>query len=246
MKLRLAAALLLLGPLLQAQELRTARILLVTGHDGPWHDWKATAPVVKELLEQDGRIRVDVLEKPHELGTADLSGYRAVVLHFSAGVLKDPAWKDPGEDAQRGLKGFVERGGGLGVLHFACFAFRDWPGYADLAGRVWDRRRGHDPRGPFKVEIADPDHEVTRGLDAFMADDELYTCLSGERPVRTLAHARSVVNGETHPMAFVFDAGKGRVFHSPLGHDVKAFRMPGTSALLRRGVAWAAGLPPLR
>ena len=45
-------------------------------------------------------------------------------------------------------------------------------------------------------------------------------------------------------MAFVLNVGQGRVFHSPLGHDVKAFG-PATLELFRRGVAWAAGLPPV-
>lgn len=42
-------------------------------------------------------------------------------------------------------------------------------------------------------------------------------------------------------MAFVLDYGKGRVFHTPLGHDARAIRIPGTAELIRRGTAWAAG-----
>ena len=42
-------------------------------------------------------------------------------------------------------------------------------------------------------------------------------------------------------MAFVLDYGKGRVFHTTLGHDVKALTTPGTSELIRRGAVWAAG-----
>ena len=39
-----------------------------------------------------------------------------------------------------------------------------------------------------------------------------------------LATAHSKVTGKDHPMAFVFEYGKGRVFHTPLGHDVRAHR----------------------
>jgi type 1 glutamine amidotransferase len=45
-------------------------------------------------------------------------------------------------------------------------------------------------------------------------------------------------------MAFVFTYGRGRVFHSVLGHDVKALENPPVAELYRRGTAWAAGLEP--
>ena len=43
---------------------------------------------------------------------------------------------------------------------------------------------------------------------------------------------------------FVLQCGAGRVFHSPLGHDVRALAVPAVGALFRRGCAWAAGLDP--
>ena len=50
-----------------------------------------------------------------------------------------------------------------------------------------------------------------------------------------------IITGVDHPMAFVFNYGRGRVFHTPLGHDLKAITMPDESRLIRRGAAWAAG-----
>ncbi|MBN1420054.1 MAG: ThuA domain-containing protein [Planctomycetes bacterium] len=218
---------------------RTTRVLLVTGVDYPGHPWRLTAPVVKEIIEEDPRLAVDVTEDPHALGTRDLSGYRAIVLHFMDWEV--PA---PGETARARLKAFVEGGGGLVLVHFACGAFQDWPEFRNLAGRAWDPKlRGHDPRGPFRVDIADDDHPITEGLASFETDDELYTCLAGDRPIRVLAKATSKVDGKDYPMAFVFDYGEGRVFHSPLGHDVKAFQAAGVHDLFRRGTAWAAKLP---
>ena len=54
--------------------------------------------------------------------------------------------------------------------------------------------------------------------------------------------ARVQVDGKVYPMAFVLNYGKGQVFHSALGHDVKAVTNPDAAELLRRGCAWAAGL----
>jgi len=72
----------------------------------------------------------------------------------------------------------------------------------------------------------------------------LYTCLTGDRPVDMLATSRSKVDGKDYPMAFVFNYGRGRVFHSALGHDIKAIRNQGAAELFRRGCAWAAGMSP--
>jgi type 1 glutamine amidotransferase len=79
-------------------------------------------------------------------------------------------------------------------------------------------------------------------MEPFETDDELYTCIAGERPIELLATARSKVDGKDYPMAFAFDYGKGRVFHCALGHDVKAVENPGAAELFRRGCAWSAGL----
>ena len=141
---------------------------------------------------------------------------------------------------------FVKQGKGLVLLHFACGAFPDWPEFQQLAGKVWDGVTTHDPRGKFTVKIVDANHPVTRGMKDFEADDELYFCLTGQREVNVLAVARSKVKGTDQPMAFAFSYGKGRVFHTPLGHDARAFEMPGVAELIRRGTAWAAGRPQLQ
>jgi len=134
---------------------------------------------------------------------------------------------------------------GLTLVHFACGAFQDWPEFERLAGRVWDPKlRGRDPYGPFEVVIRDPEHPATKGLQPFTTVDELYTCLTGKTPIHVVASARSVVDGKDCPMAFVLQAGRGRVFHSVLGHDAQALRNPGVGLLMRRGCAWTCGLLP--
>jgi type 1 glutamine amidotransferase len=211
------------------------RVLVVTGVDYSGHLWKETTPVVVAILKADARVDVTVTEKPDDLASEKIFDYDVLVMHFKN---YDPLPR--AETAKANLVKFVQGGKGLVLLHFACGAFEDWPEFAALAGRVWDRKTGHDPRGPFTVKIVDAKHPITRGLKDFEADDELYTCLIGERPIEVLATARSKVTKKDHPMAFVLRYGKGRVFHTPLGHDVKAFKMPGVAELIRRGTAWAA------
>ena len=129
------------------------------------------------------------------------------------------------------------------LIHFACGAWQDWPEFREVVARAWDPKlRAHDPRGKFQVQPTEIAHPITAGLKPFEADDELYTCLAGERPVQILATARSKVDGREYPMALVYQYGQGRVYQCLLGHDAKALRQPGVDELLRRGCVWAAGL----
>ena len=223
----------------RAEDTGKIRVLIVTGNDYPGHVWKETTPAVRQILEQDLRMVVRVIEDPEFLASPALDQYDVVVLNYMN-------WEspDPSRARAKACSGFVQDGKGLVLLHFSCGAWGGWPEFQNLAGRVWDKVNTHDPRGPFRVDVVNQDHPVTRGMDSFDADDELYTCLAGQRPITVLATARSKVTGKDHPMAFAFEYGKGRVFHTLLGHDVKAFTLPGPAELIRRGCAWAAGQDP--
>jgi type 1 glutamine amidotransferase len=217
----------------------TCRVLVVTGEDYKGHKWKKTTPALEALLEEDPRIAVEVLEDLTKLATTKLDDYQAVVMHF-----KNYNPKVPGRAGYDSLSKYVESGGGLVLVHFACGAFQEFRGdFEKLAGRAWNPKlRGHDPRGPFRVEMTLVDHEITRGLKPFETTDELYTCLDGKTEITVLAESTSKVDGKQYPMAFVLSYGKGRVFHSVLGHDVKAFEPEGVGQLYRRGTLWAAGM----
>jgi type 1 glutamine amidotransferase len=221
-------------------EVRPVRVLVVTGVDYQGHHWKLTAPAVRDVLQAEGGMEARVIDDHEFLASDVIFDYDVILLHFKN---YDPTKR--AEQVQANLTKFVRQGGGLVLYHFACGAFEQWPEFEQLAGRVWDKKkRGHDPRGPFTVNIADKDHPITRGLEDFETDDELYTCLGGERPIHVVATATSKVDGQVYPMAFVLDYGDGRVFHTVLGHDVRAVTLPGPAELLRRGCLWAAGREP--
>jgi type 1 glutamine amidotransferase len=220
-----------------------ARVLLVTGVDYPGHLWRQTSPVLAEAIRKDRRLEVFTVEDPHFLDSAALARYDVVVLHFEN-------WQQPGPgtSARANLQQFVEGGKGLVLLHFACGAWHDeWPEFVNLAGRVWAGLKGaqHDPFGPFRVEIVEPDDPLVRGMADFETQDELYTCLVGDVPIKVLAQAKSKVDGKYHPMAFTTRCGQGRSFQCPLGHNAAALSVPEVQELFRRACAWAAGLPPV-
>lgn len=219
------------------------RVLLITGEDYPGHKWQETAPVLFEELAKDKRLAVDLIEDLSLLRTTKLSDYASVVMHFKN---YDP--QVPGRAGYDNLATYVKQGGGLVLVHFACGAFQEFKDeFVNVGGRVWNpKMRGHDPFGEFTVSITKPDHPCMVGLEDFQTTDELYTCLDGETPITVLAGAMSKVDKKTYPMVFVLSHGKGRVFHSPLGHDPAALNNPPVAELFRRGTAWAAGLTPVR
>ena len=230
------------APTAPPAEAKRPNVLLVTGQDGPWHDWRKTSPVLAGLLEQDPRLHVRVVQDPAFLADPSIQQYEALVLHFVN-------WKvpSPGQAARENLQKFLAGGKGVMLVHFACGAWQDWPQFRDLVARVWDPKlRPHDPRGPFQVTITASRNPIVAGLQPFAVNDELYTCLVGDRPIEVLAEARSKVDGKNYPMAFTYASGKGRVFQCLLGHDVKAMQMPGVGEIYRRGCAWAAGLTPAK
>jgi type 1 glutamine amidotransferase len=211
----------------------------VTGEDHPAHHWKETAPVLRTLLEKDGRCIVRIVEDPNVLGTDLVFDHDVILLHFRN---EKPLVHE--QQARANLTRLVSEGRGLVLVHFACGAFGDWPGFGEIAGMVWDGKNTHDPRGPFVVHPTNSSHPITRGTHDFDTVDELYIGLAQRCPVELLASARSKVTGRDHPMAFTHTAGKARVFHTPLGHDVQALQAPGTAELIRRGCLWAAGREP--
>lgn len=216
-------------------------VVILTGIDYPGHKWRQTAPVLADLLLQDPRLDVEVVEDPSFVGSPKLHGYKVCVLHMMNWQVPDPP-----AAALENLRKFVADGGGLVLVHFACGAFQQWPEFVKIAGRVWDPKlRGHDPYGKFRVDMTDAKHAITAGLKPFETTDELYTCLDGKTPITVLAQATSKVDKKDYPIAFVLPYGKGRVFHCPLGHNVQAFEAPSVGELFRRGSAWAAGLPPV-
>ena len=112
---------------------------------------------------------------------------------------------------------------------------------------------GHEQE--FRITIRDASHPVMRGMPAqwMHAKDELYDRLRGPAEnINILATAFSDVEknasfwtplkGTNHHEAMVLcrDYGKGRVFHTALGHGDFSMECVGFIVLLQRGAEWAA------
>jgi type 1 glutamine amidotransferase len=101
----------------------------------------------------------------------------------------------------------------------------------------------HGPQHEFVVEIQNPDHPITKGLPTkwLHAKDELYSKLRGPAAnVEILSASKSDLTAEMEPNMMALSHGKGRVFHTTLGHADYSMLERGFFTILQRGTEWAA------
>lgn len=105
----------------------------------------------------------------------------------------------------------------------------------------------HGKQHPFQVVVRDDSHPITKGMprEWLHAQDELYDQLRGPGTnMQILATAYASPDhggsGRHEPMLMTIGYGKGRVFHTPMGHADYSFECVGFIVSLRRGTEWAA------
>ena len=109
------------------------------------------------------------------------------------------------------------------------------------------RGGSHGKRVPFAVVVRDHDHPITNNLPSMFMQtaDELYAKLRGPAEnMHVLATGFSATetggSGEHEPLLMTIHYGKGRVFHTTLGHDIAAMKGLAFQVTLQRGTEWAA------
>jgi len=105
----------------------------------------------------------------------------------------------------------------------------------------------HGPEHQFPVTVRVHDHPVTKGMPKvwITAKDECYAKLRGPAENMTILATGKDMSGQAptnrhEPVLMVLEYGKGRVFHTTLGHDDDSMESVGFIVSFLRGVEWAA------
>ncbi|MFN3849622.1 MAG: ThuA domain-containing protein [Spirosomataceae bacterium] len=105
----------------------------------------------------------------------------------------------------------------------------------------------HGPQHEYVVETRNPNHPIMKGMPIkwLHTKDELYDRLRGPAEnMEVLATAYSSKDlkgtGRHEPILMVLNYGKGRIFHTPMGHVDYSIECVGFITCLLRGSEWAA------
>jgi type 1 glutamine amidotransferase len=239
------------------------KVLLVDGQNN--HDWVKTSPEIKKILEEPGIFSVEVATaKDPSAFAPDFAAYKVVVSNYN-GALWSPATCAAFEKFVSGGGGFVSIHAADNSFpewkaYNEMIGIGGWGGRNEKSGPYLRLRDGkwttdskpgggghHGEQHAFLMNTRAPSHPIMAGLPAkwMHAQDELYDSLRGPAVnVTVLASAMSSPDkggsGEEEPLLMTIPFGKGRVFHTALGHGMEALKCQGFATTLQRGVEWAA------
>jgi len=243
------------------------KALIVDGQNN--HNWKETTPYLQKHLETTGLFTVDVATTPprgkdmssfkpkfadYNVVVANYTGAEwpketqqalmeymsdgggLVIFHAASNAF--PKWKEWNE--MIGVGGWGGRNEKDGPMLY-------WEGGKIVRDESPGRGGTHGPQHEFQLIVRQPKHPVTKGLpEKFMhVADELYSKLRGpakDLTVLATAYADPAKRGtgKHEPSLMTIAWGKGRTFHTALGHAGKQCQSVAFIVTFQRGTEWAA------
>ena len=249
------------------------KVLIVTGQNTA-HQWQASSVILQEYLNVSGLFTADIAVSPAKGEDMsgfrpDFSPYQVIVIDYDGDSWSDavnaafldyvrdgggvviyhaannsfPEWKEYNEIIGLGGWGNRDEKDGPYVYFVNDKKVRD-----HSPGRGGSHGRQHE----FVIDLRNREHPITKGLPASWQHgrDELYDRLRGPAQNMTIL-ASAFCSAETggtdrdEPVLMTIEWGKGRIFHTVLGHVGRGTEHPAVECesfmvTFLRGTEWAA------
>ncbi|MDN5204572.1 ThuA domain-containing protein [Fulvivirgaceae bacterium BMA10] len=245
-------------------------VLIITGQNN--HHWQSSSKIIKGIFDSSGMFKATIVTTPPKGEDMsgfkpEFSRYDLICLDYNGDPWPDETKKNFVDFVKKGgglvlfhasdnsFPDWKEYNRMIGV--------GGWGGRTEKHGPIvyWengeikkDKSPGkggsHGKQDNFVVHTRQPDHPILKGLPKswMHTRDELYHSLRGPaRNMEVLATAEQDPSGggsgRQEPVLFTIKYGKGRIFHSVLGHVGKnnsnTIKCAGFIATLLRGAEWA-------
>ncbi len=218
------------------------RVLVITGG----HAYEE--PQFNAMFQAIEDIQVEMAQYPEAADrlTPELADQVDVIVFYDMWV------KGFTQAQQESFLALLQRGIGVLALHHTLAAHQQWPEYEKIIGGKYHLEAPtvdgkalpkssyyHDQ--DMKIQIAAPEHPITRGLKPFEIHDEAYkdySCDSTATVLLTTDYPQS-----DREIAWAKTYASSRVVYLELGHDHYAFEHPSYRALVARSIRFVAARP---
>ena len=214
------------------------KVLYITG--GAFHDYKKMTPLFKESMEKYANMKIDVIDDEAVIGKTMKDpklgeGYDVIVYNICVHIGNGPV-----DNAIPSAMEVIKNGKPAMMIHCSMHSFRvgdEWGECCGLVTKVHDGFRG------FGTVKATPEHPIVKAFpnDWKTSGDELYQNIKFPETSIPLLRAHSTQSDKDHVVAWVHTFGKGNVFGTTLGHDMKTFAQPEFLQMLANGLLWTVG-----
>ncbi|MGC4016539.1 MAG: ThuA domain-containing protein [Luteolibacter sp.] len=207
------------------QEPRRLEILFL-GDDGH-HKPIGCYRVLKQVYGPKG-FNLTFVEDLKEITPEKLNQYDVLIVYANHEEVPVPP----------AIRPWVENGGALVALHSAVGCFHPSQDWFSLVGGQF---ASHET-AVFSPKTIEPNDPIMKELPALTCWDETYVHKNTTNDRHILQVREPMNKGETQPEPWTWTRtqGKGRVFYTASGHDMRCWSQPAWQELVFRGILWAA------
>jgi uncharacterized protein len=227
----------------KAQETKPLKALMVCG--GCCHDYENQKKIVSDFIAARANVVFDIV---HEGGTTRehkvsvyqkpdfWKGYDVIIHNECFGQVDDVAFVENIANAH------LVHGVPAVMLHCSTHSYRA------AKTEAWHETLGmtstyHEKNRDLNVRTVGKDHPIMIGVPEKWIDpkDELYVAEKFWPSATPLAVAYGEDTKKDHPVIWLNNAGKARVFATTLGHNNSTMQNAVYQEVVTRGLLWAVG-----